>query len=239
MNLTPTKAKVISIIAFVIIVPIELLFFAAMVSILLGEEEGKMQSVFSMLFTMAIFFFPLRWAYVTWKGLKQKQTTSQPSVEVEANMVIRFQTKIDLSEYRKLLYILSYSNPIFIYLHVIGFGIFLSSLFFEITGDWYGYFSVLFLLYLPIAIYRNANTNYKATKAIHETLKYEANVEGVSVTGETFNTTMQWGTFHKARELKDWFLLYTNKQIAMLIPKKAFGSPQEVGIFREFIKKVG
>lgn len=238
MSLTPTQTKVITIIAFVILIPIELLFFAAMIAILLGEEEAKVQTAFSMIFAMAIFFLPLRWAYLTWRRLKQKSAPSQLPVAMAADAVIYIQTKIDLPEYRRLMYYISYSNSVFIYLHIIGLGMFFSSLLFEGAGQWLGLFSLFFLMYLPIAIYRSANTNYKATKAIHETLSYEFKTESFSVTGETFNTTMQWSTFHKAREIKNWFLLYTNKQVAMLIPKIAFASPHEIDIFREMIKKV-
>lgn len=234
MTLTPNQNKIAAILLFIVLVPLELLLLVLMISIFFSDEKEKVQTVFTFIFVMAIFLLPLRWAYLIWKRQKPKPVASSTN----ANVIIKFQTKINLPEYRQLLFLISYSNSVFIYLHIIAIGMFFFVLL-NGKGEWFGYFGIIFVLYLAIAIYRNANSNFKTTKTLHETLSYEFNLEGVTVIGQTFNSTIQWNSFHKVREFKKWFLLYTNKQIAMLIPKRAFNSPSEMESFRALTNKIG
>jgi hypothetical protein len=234
MKLTSGQNKVAAIVVIIVMVFLELVMLMVMISIPFSEEKEKWQMTFTFVFVMAIFSMPLRWAYLVLKRQKTKSASLPPGEAIDPSIIVKVQTKIELPEYRQLLFQLTYSSSVIIYLHIIAIGM----LFFSLlngTGEWYAYAFIIFILYLPVAVYRNANTNYKATKMIHETLSYEFSRESLLVAGETFNSTIQWNSFHKARELKKWFLLYTNKQVAMLIPKRSFTSLAEMDEFRKLI----
>jgi hypothetical protein len=221
--------KGLGILLIAIFVPVQLLFCVILTIQLFTGGEEVVQISTSFLFVMALFFFPLWWGVRLWK-----ESASKPPVagETDPQASIRMSVKVELPEYRKLVFRQTYANSAFILIHIIAIAL----LFFYSMGgdpDYFTLFLILFILVLPVIVYLTASRNYKATKTLHEPLLYEFAPEAVSVSGESFNTTIKWAALHKMKELNDWFLLYTNKQVAMLVPKNKFASSEDMAVFRK------
>jgi hypothetical protein len=121
--------------------------------------------------------------------------------------------------------IITFRPPVilFLYLYIVMIARFIIG---PNENTWWPLFIIIFLVYLPISVYRRAKSNFDATKALHDKVRYEFTSSQIINTGETFKGTMQWSTIYKVLELKQWFLLYCNRQTAMIIPKSSFQSPQ-------------
>lgn len=237
MTINANVKKIIAIAILAVLIPIVLFILVVAVHVFLGNEENVTQSALSILFLAAIFLAPLIWAYQTLKNQRAYAHLNSQNTTVAADASLTFQAKIELADYRKLMFIIWATNPMFIFISIMFFGTFI----FQVAAGnigWWGYFTLFFLLYMPIAVYRSASTNYKSTKAINETLTYECTASAISVTGETFSSHMQWSMFHKRRELRNWFLLYTNNQVALLIPKSVLASQKDMELFRAMIAAI-
>jgi hypothetical protein len=238
MNLTPGQKKALAIIVIAIVLLIEFLFLTTMI----WNFTNGTQSALEPLLVMGIFAFPLWWGFRLLKNAKSESAVSERSfntVEPPENVdaVLRVHAKIELPEYRKLLYRLTYTHPAIVFLHFLGV-MMITAYFMNPQSNWFLYFIVIFLLIFPVILYRSANSNYQATKSLHEPVTYSFGGESFTVTGESFNTTMQWKSLYKIREMRDWFLLYTNKQIAMMVPKNAFASANDLETFRKLSRMV-
>lgn len=237
MTLTPAQNKVLAILAFIVFVPIQLLFLILLISNIFSDETEKIRNAFTFLFVMAILFMPLRWAYITLKRQKVK-SVKRMHVSADASTPIKIIAKIDLPQYRKVHFQITYSSSWLIYLHIIAIAM-LYFTWINGEGEWLAYAFVLVLMYLPIAVYRSASSNYKAIKMLHETLSYEFSDESLTVKGESFDSTNPWNYFQKVRVLRKWFLLYTNNQPAVYIPKTAFASREKMDKFIAMSNKIG
>jgi len=232
MNLTPTARKVIGLSVIIIFGLVELLFLAVLIYHLFNDPS----LAFSFVFAMGIFGFPLWWGWKMWKSGAKKVIPISQDIPDNSNPII-LETKITLSDYRKLMYLITYTHPMFLFVHLIGI-LFIAS-YFMYDGDiWIPLFAVLFLGYLPIGVSLNARKVYNSSKTLHERITYTFTPESIMSKGETSDFTIKWESLHKTRETKDWFLLYTNMQSAMVIPKKTFHSDAEVERFRMMSKVI-
>jgi hypothetical protein len=231
--MTPNQKKILGIVILVIVIPIQLLFIFSVVYILIDGDQDKWETTTSFLFTIGLFFFPAWWGFRLWKeGASKKREANEP---IDPKIVVDACARIELDEYRKLIFRLSYVKPGIIYVHLIGL-IMITSYLINGNGNYFILFIVLFLLAMPLIVYRTANSNYKATKMVHENINYQFTPETISITGETFNSTVQWKSLHKVKEVNAWFLLYTSKQVALLVPKRSFRSQEDVHTFRKLAK---
>ncbi|HYC87132.1 MAG TPA: YcxB family protein [Chryseosolibacter sp.] len=149
---------------------------------------------------------------------------------------IRFQTRVELADYRKLVFRQTYSNPVYILINLVCVGTLIYN---SVQGvnNLTTVFVIVFLFYMPIMLFFKARSNYKASKALHEMILYEITPETITIKGPSFDSVLQWRSLYKVGELRDWFLLYTSKQMAMLLPKKAFPSAADVARFREWSER--
>jgi len=92
----------------------------------------------------------------------------------------------------------------------------------------------LVFISIPLLSVLLAKRNYNATKNLKETTVYEFNADNIIVKGETFNLTFRWASLYKVTELNDWLLLYTNKIIAVCIPKSGFKSEDDLNEVKAF-----
>ena len=93
---------------------------------------------------------------------------------------------------------------------------------------------VLFMLYLNP--YLGAKTIYKNNVNIRGSIHWHFSEERINVQMTTGSSELLWPTFIKARETKNLFLLYPQKQLANPIPKRAFVNEEEIAAFRELLK---
>jgi hypothetical protein len=149
---------------------------------------------------------------------------------------VKIKTKLSLSQYTKVLFGVTYRMPVFIFLNAGGI-LFIAYYLLNGLADWFTVFVAVFLLSLPFTVFRSARKNYESMKALHEEIEYVFTEQTISASGQSFNSTMAWETLHKVRESKHFFLLFQNKQAAIMIPKTAFLSETDVNKFRSFARK--
>ena len=81
-------------------------------------------------------------------------------------------------------------------------------------------FGVAFLamaISYPIAIVIGVRRNYKSNYRLQESITYDFSDEGYTVTGESFNSKLDWEKVYKVKIVKGWLLLYSNRTVANLI----------------------
>lgn len=232
MKVSPCVRKAIGISVVLLFACIELLFLGILIYTTFDGTATMEQSI-SFLFVMGIMAFPLWWGLRAWKSSNAKTspvlTNDLPDSSSEP---ITIKTNVNFDDYRKVVFVQTYTNPIFLFLHLIGIS-FIA--FYLLQGDWnwFVFFIIFFLSYLPVAVYRSAKKVYDSAKMLHGSITYTFTAEKIITTGETSNSTMQWQSLHKVTETKQWFLLYCNTQAVMIIPKLAFTSEQEKERFRK------
>lgn len=59
----------------------------------------------------------------------------------------------------------------------------------------------------------------------------------IRVDSPTGSSLLEWSTYMRARETKMQFLLYPQTQIAHVIPKRCFGTEEQVTRFREMVRR--
>jgi uncharacterized membrane protein len=79
---------------------------------------------------------------------------------------------------------------------------------------------------LPFSIFRSARNNYKNNKMIREEICYEFDKETISISGETFNSTMKWDQIFEITFSKSWLLIWQNSQVANAIPRRDITNEQ-------------
>lgn len=236
-SLTPAQKRIVALVIIALAGGLQLLLLITALATAIEGTEDTLTNTLSFLFVVALLAFPLFYAVRLWRQGNLEREFAKVSIDPDTHF--RFSTKISVEDYRKLVLYMTFTHPTIMFMYVLG-TMMLLGFFLTPASDpmgWWPMFIVFFLLYLPFSVLRRAKSNYKTTKALHETATYEITSSVVNATGESYNTTMQWQTFYKARETKGWFLLYCNKQTALLIPKNVFASSTEIVRFRELAFK--
>jgi len=144
---------------------------------------------------------------------------------------MKIETKLDFKRYLKLTYVLLYRKPVMIFLTICGLLMFiLSILYFLGSKSLFAdppYFQVVFGLFvialLPFSIYKSARKNFSSHGRLQEKITYEFTDEKIKLIGESFNSEMSWDKTYKILELKNWILIYQNRQAINILPKDSFG----------------
>ena len=152
------------------------------------------------------------------------------------------ETKLDFKRYLRLMYSLTYCKPIMIFLTIVGLTMFIGSILyflgFNVPIDSPPYFQFIFgffiIAILPFSIYRSGKKNFSSHGRLQEKIIYEFTDERIKITGETFNSELDWTKTYKITELKNWILIYQNRQIANILSKDSFGD--KISEFRTLVK---
>ena len=235
------RGLLIALLVFLIIFEVAFLLLGVF-SVLIDDEDAAGQTALSYLFVIGLFGFSIWWTLRQLRLLKHKKSYEPREQSVDLTQqtstpLFHFQVKLELSEYRKLLYRLTYVRPAIIFVHFLGGSL---SITYAINGelDWFLYFFLFFILFIPISVYRAANSNYKSSKALHQMITYDITEDTITASGETFNSTVTWSSLYKTREFTDFILLYTSKNVANIIPKRAFESDQQLKNFLSLCERV-
>ena len=155
-------------------------------------------------------------------------------------------TKIQFEEYCSLMFMLTFRKATTIISALLGlFSITMGIL---ILSDYYGgnndgLFPLSIGIYIafirPIFVYRLFHKNYYSTKLLQESVTYEFTEEKMKITGESFTSESEISSLYKIEELNNWFLIYTNRQIANLIPKKNLTENEVLEIRSIFLNTKG
>jgi YcxB-like protein len=113
----------------------------------------------------------------------------------------------------------------------------ISTIYQNFSEDWTNIFFMLFLvLAFPLSINIAAKKNYKTDLRISANFIYEINEELINVTGESFNSQLNWPKCNSVTENKDWFLIWQNRQSAYVLPKRNF-EKDELVYFKNLTSK--
>ncbi len=69
---------------------------------------------------------------------------------------------------------------------------------------------------------------------IGETIEYQFDNEEIIVTGQSFSSRFSWNKIYKVTETKDWVLIWQNRQMANVIPKRSFEG-DDLKSFKEIV----
>lgn len=98
-------------------------------------------------------------------------------------------------------------------------------------------FTIYMLLMVPLVLYRQAARRYSTDTRMQETIVYELDGNTLNTVGESYSIKKDISKSYKIRELKDWFLIYSNNSIATQIPKKDM-TVTEISDLRELLRQV-
>ncbi|MGB6428964.1 MAG: YcxB family protein [Candidatus Acidiferrales bacterium] len=98
---------------------------------------------------------------------------------------------------------------------------------------------------LPIAViigtylapYPGSRSVYKNSASLKNTIQYSFSGDSVTQKSAAGRSEVLWTAYPKARETRDWFLLYTQKRLAHPLPKRAFANENEITEFRDLVRR--
>lgn len=160
---------------------------------------------------------------------------------------IDINVKIERNEWIKLNFIIGYSNPIMIFITLIGIWMVYTVIRY-IPSESYEedsfrlyfllLFGILILIGLPISTLIQANKNINHNKWISQKLKYTFSSFDIEIKGETFDLKMLWTDVQSIKEYKNWYAILTDRQRGFFIPKNRFNSKVEELNFKEMLRSL-
>jgi hypothetical protein len=111
-----------------------------------------------------------------------------------------------------------------------------------VLGTCLGLFLELFFLPFQWALihgfaYYGARNLVRSKPAALEPISYQFSPTGASYSGPTSSGHLEWRTYIKIRETPEQFLLYMQKRLANVIPKRAFQSQVDLRLFRHLVRE--
>lgn len=151
-------------------------------------------------------------------------------------------TKLSIEDYIKVNYHLLYRKWTIKFMTGVGLFMLVVILFSLNSLTKFPWFQLIFGLYLtvglPTSVYFSAKKNYKANGRISETINYEFDKENIQLTGESFNSKLTWDKIYSVTENKDWILIWQNRQVANVVPKRDFKGG-ELQAFKDMVRSHG
>ncbi len=224
--------KLLGVILIIIFSLLNLLILLVLVSTLVehGDDPDILTTVFTFIFTFVLFYFPLQYGITLWKsGVSDLLEVPSPSDRT----ITTSRVQITFQDYRALLVGLTFKSPLVLYLGFLGIG-FLVFASLNPSGNAFGFVIGIVFILIPFSSILQAKRNYNSSKNLKEIITYEFTADTIIITGETFNTTMRWTSLYKVKELNDWLLLYTNKIVAVCVPKSGFASEADLQAVKSF-----
>jgi hypothetical protein len=109
-------------------------------------------------------------------------------------------------------------------------------------GPWYlqfwvfvpGGVFVAFLIAFAVAVVRGGRRAFDREPIYHRMHTVHIGADGISLTNAVEQTSIRWEGYVKFGESANVFLLFTSKNSAQIIPKRAFATPADVEEFRAY-----
>ncbi len=97
-------------------------------------------------------------------------------------------------------------------------------------------FGLLFAL-MPLITRYQAKRISKKSRVAGQTFIWTFNAEKISNETDGANASFDWNKLAEIKEVSDGFLLFTQRNLAHWIPKKAFATTNDIETFRGFIRQ--
>lgn len=162
------------------------------------------------------------------------------------NQILKLETKLSWKDYKNFNFYSFYVKPISIFITVIGVLMWSVVLFYflgyhAIANDLFPsqqlIFAILMTIFLPGLIFWNAKRTFNANARFNESIYYTFDNTWIELKGESFESKFTWKKILKVKETKSWFLIFSNKVVANIIPKKGMTN-EEILVLRKIIKSV-
>ncbi len=147
---------------------------------------------------------------------------------------LKIKSKISLNGYLKLSFFMTYRKPSIIFFNILGFFLLLA----VFSGFAKGYdmssagayasliFGIVFVVVVPLSLYFGTKKSYRANKTFQEEIEFRFTEEKMFVKGETFEANLTLSTMYKMEELKNYILIYHNRQAMNIISKESMSKAQ-------------
>lgn len=142
---------------------------------------------------------------------------------------MKFKAGIDFSQFVKTQFYLTYKNKWVLLITILSLFILLVTIL-KLNQNWNNktvdsmfefrlFFMQAVLILLPLAVYIQAKRTYKTNERFREDVLYEIDEGGIKFTGESFVSYLGWRKVFAIAEVKYFFLIYENSQVANFISK--------------------
>lgn len=173
--------------------------------------------------------------YGIWLLRQQKEDTSVTPLPEKFDEQIDASIRLTSREYIKGNFeLLAAVRPQFLIFYPMGIlaGL-LSPLF---TADrTYFIISIVSSIILPYIFYRAYVRNFKASKVLQQELFYTFTRQHVNIKSETLSSQNAWTNIQRVIETRDFFFLFTNANVANIIPKHNLKSEADLQALRAII----
>jgi len=146
---------------------------------------------------------------------------------------MKLKVKVTIRQYLKILFSLTYSKPIMIFLICFALLLLIWIILFHLNilnlpePLIYQYITLLLIAVIqPTVILTTIIRNYYSSNHLRETLDMHLAEDQIQIRGESFYMEILWTKIYKVVEKNSWFLIYQNNLSAILIPKKDLSSKQ-------------
>jgi hypothetical protein len=157
---------------------------------------------------------------------------------------MKLKAKVTLRQYLKILFSLTYSKPMMIFLVCFALLLVLWIAFYHLDilnlpePVIYQYITLLLIAVIqPTIIFTTIIRNYYSSNHLRETLDMDLTKYEIKIRGESFYMEILWSKIYKIVEKENWFLIYQNNLSAILIPKKNL-SPEQIKQVQEILGSV-
>ena len=149
---------------------------------------------------------------------------------------MRFKAKINFRDFVKTQFYLTYKNRWILYITILSLLILLGTIWklndYRISNGvdsmftFRLFFMQIVLIFLPISVYFLAKRTYNNNHRFKEDITYEISNEYIKFIGESFVSALYWSKVYKIIEVKYFFLIYENSQIANFVSKSTLSQPE-------------
>lgn len=97
--------------------------------------------------------------------------------------------------------------------------------------------SAICVIFVFCIIYYIVKKQYKSSEAFQKPMKLEATKDEITFEGHGYNSRIQWSSIYKVIEKKNYFAIFTQKQIGNIISKSKM-SEQEIIELKTILSRV-
>lgn len=95
---------------------------------------------------------------------------------------------------------------------------------------------VILFLILPVLTYLRTKNYFAKNPSLSELTTFYFEAERIEVVTLESHTTLTWRRIYKIREFKHYLLIYQNRHIAYVVPKKSFDTVSDMETIKEMIR---
>jgi hypothetical protein len=96
--------------------------------------------------------------------------------------------------------------------------------------------TVFLFLVLPILTYLRTKSYFESNPSLSELTTFYFEKERIEVVTLESHTTLTWRRIYKIREFKHYLLIYQNRHIAYVVPKKSFDTLSDMEVVKDMIR---